>query len=140
MCTREIRIKSTRKTHKTTKKHKRRGEKWRAALGRMRFNPTGFTVRTKLKWHSDVVPSRGRKNTLVRTRRMNVRANQPYCPDNQKYCPDIRDHHSDVPKTLSRCFTQKNLKKRGKRVEKYFPNNFQSTHVYNTDILVQLAF
>jgi hypothetical protein len=32
------------------------------------------------------------------------------------------------------------MKRRGKRAEKYFPNNFQSTHVYNTDISVQLAF
>jgi hypothetical protein len=36
--------------------------------------------------------------------------------------------------------TKESGKKRGKRAEKYFPNNFQSTHVYNTDILIQLAF
>jgi len=31
-------------------------------------------------------------------------------------------------------------KKKGEIVEKYFPNNFQNTHVYKADIPVQLAF
>jgi hypothetical protein len=48
------------------------------------------------------------------------------------------------PVTPSGRFThkkkKKNLKKRGKRAEKYFLKFFQSTHVYNIDISVQLAF
>jgi hypothetical protein len=56
---------------------------------------------------------------------MDVQTNQPYCPDSQNHRPDA---------------SLKNLKKRGKIAEKYFPNNFQNTHVYKVDIPVQLAF
>jgi len=49
-------------------------------------------------------------------------------------------HRPDVPKHTIQMLHTKKLKKRGKKAEKYFQNNFQSTHVYNTDILVQLAF
>jgi hypothetical protein len=127
-CTWELCIKITRKMHKRTKKHKRRlkselrhGENW--------FNPTGFTVWTELKWCPDVVPRRGRKNTVVRTRRITVRTNQPYHSG-------TRNTVRTSPSIPSGRFTQKIWK----RAEKYFQNNFQSTYVYNTDILVQLAF
>jgi hypothetical protein len=63
-----------------------------------------------------------------------VSSGQPKSPSGHPREP------SGQPVTPSGRFTQKDLKKRGKRAEKYFLNNFQSTHVYNTDILVQLAF
>jgi len=91
----------------------------------MQFNPIGFAVRTEIKWRPDVVPGKDRKNTLVRT-------NQLYRPDNQINRPDIQDHRPDASH-------KKNLKKRGKRAEKYVKNMSQiisRTHVYKIDILV----
>jgi hypothetical protein len=63
-----------------------------------------------------------------------VSSGQPKSPSGHPREP------SGQPVTPSGRFTQKDLKKRGKRAEKYFLNNFQSTHVYNIDILIQLAF
>jgi hypothetical protein len=57
---------------------------------------------------------RGRKNTFVRTRRMNVQTNQPYLPDNQKNRQDIQDHRLDV--------SHKKSEKERKKSRKIFPN------------------
>lgn len=67
-----------------------------------------------------------RINCIVRTARITVRTYK----STVQTCRNTPSEH----------FTQKNLKKRGKEAEKYFPSNFQSTHVYNTDISIQLVF
>jgi hypothetical protein len=69
---------------------------------------------------------------------MSVRTKQPYRPDNQNHRPDIQDNCQDIP--THRLDASHTKIEKEKRAEKYFPNNFQSMHVYNTDILVQLAF
>lgn len=88
--------------------------------GRTRFNPTGFTVRTKLKLHPDVVPRRDRKNALVRTRRINIWTNQLYRPDNQTNRPDIQEHRLDVTKHRPGTSHKKSEKER-KKSRKIFP-------------------
>jgi hypothetical protein len=53
------------------------------------------------------------------------------------------DVWTNQPYLTVRTLHTKNLekkKKKGEIVEKYFPNNFQNTHVYKADIPVQLAF
>jgi len=125
MCTWELCINSIEKMHKTTKRTKK-GEWEGCDAGRMWFNPTGFTVRTELKRRPNGVPRR--------------RSQKHAHPDKKNGCPDESTLPSGQPESSSERFTHTKLKKRGKIAEKYFPNNLQSTHVYNTDISVQLEF
>jgi hypothetical protein len=46
------------------------------------------------------------------------------CLDKEKGRPDEAPLPFGQPETPSGCFTQKNMKKKGKTLEKYFPNNF----------------
>jgi hypothetical protein len=132
-----VRLRSTQKKYRKNaqddRKNQKRGESDVRRQGECDLTLQGSPFERNLSDVQTECHVEDRKNTLVRTRRMDIWTNQPYRLDSQ-------NHRPDVPKHTIWALHTKNLKKRGKIAEKYFSSNFQSTHVYNIDISVQLAY
>jgi hypothetical protein len=115
------------KTHKNHKEraqddklNKKRGESDVPRQGECGLTLQGSPFGRNLSDVQKKCHVRDRKNTLARTRRMDVRTNQSYRTDNQNHCPDIQEKRLENPSHREDASHKKSKKER-KKSKKIFP-------------------